>query len=328
VRKYFIKTDDGLLCLLCRNNCVLKEGDVGRCLVRRVVDNEIVFTDYGKLITIVADPIEKKPIYHFRPGAKLLSIGGYACFLRCEFCQNFEISQNRKDLKNTFFSPSAIVELAIKKKCSGICGSFNEPTTHYEYMMDLSEKCHKAGLFFALKTNGFLEHPPWSDICKATDVMNIDYKGSSERFASIAHVDKSASSHVISNIIHAIEHCHVEVSIPIFFDSKESEFTDFVSIFAPFFLKSSFPIHLIKIFPAHNYNHSAVDDDIIFRIRDFFASVFPYVYVHNIFCEKGRSYRSTYCHSCGKMIASRSSFKTELFLGDDCCKHCKEVFSI
>src|SRR5512146_2674719 len=80
-------------CVLCPWHCHIRPEKVGRCGVRRN-DNGILHTlNYGEVTSVAADPIEKKPLYHFHPGSTILSVGFVGCSLRCKFCQNHTISQ-------------------------------------------------------------------------------------------------------------------------------------------------------------------------------------------------------------------------------------------
>ena len=79
-------------CKLCIHHCDIKEGMRGRCLARVCRDGKIVPENYGCITSIALDPIEKKPLAHFNPGSRILSVGSYGCNLSCPFCQNHEIS--------------------------------------------------------------------------------------------------------------------------------------------------------------------------------------------------------------------------------------------
>ena len=41
----------------------------------------------GKAVAPHADPIEKKPLFHFLPGTRSMSVATVGCNFRCEFCK-------------------------------------------------------------------------------------------------------------------------------------------------------------------------------------------------------------------------------------------------
>jgi pyruvate formate lyase activating enzyme len=79
-------------CRICPHHCNIEEGHTGLCRARTNRSGEIVCVNYGRLTALALDPIEKKPLYHFYPGSRILSVGSYGCNLDCPFCQNCDIS--------------------------------------------------------------------------------------------------------------------------------------------------------------------------------------------------------------------------------------------
>ena len=61
-------------CVLCPHNCVINDGKVGICKVRKNVDGIFYTENYELLTALNLDPIEKKPLFHFYPGKKILKI--------------------------------------------------------------------------------------------------------------------------------------------------------------------------------------------------------------------------------------------------------------
>ncbi|MDI3477236.1 MAG: pyruvate formate lyase activating enzyme, partial [Thermoanaerobacterium sp.] len=101
---FYEKMDnDSVHCLLCPQNCIINDGKYGFCRARKNEGGVLYSENYGKIASIAMDPIEKKPLYHFMPGSYILSVGTYGCNLRCLFCQNWEISQQR--LEGEYLSP-------------------------------------------------------------------------------------------------------------------------------------------------------------------------------------------------------------------------------
>ena len=75
-------------CDFCFRRCSIEEGYYGYCNARTNVNGMIRDRAYGKVSAIAIDPVEKKPLYHFMPGTKTLSVAMAGCSFNCAFCQN------------------------------------------------------------------------------------------------------------------------------------------------------------------------------------------------------------------------------------------------
>ncbi|KOF58237.1 hypothetical protein AGR56_00290 [Clostridium sp. DMHC 10] len=54
---------------------------------------KLVTINYGEITSAALDPIEKKPLYYFKPHTQIFSVGSFGCNFTCGFCQNYSISQ-------------------------------------------------------------------------------------------------------------------------------------------------------------------------------------------------------------------------------------------
>jgi pyruvate formate lyase activating enzyme len=92
---FYEKQGDNIRCKLCPHSCIIKSGEQGKCNVRRNIEGKLYTINYGEITSIARDPIEKKTLYHFKPGSSVLSVGSFGCNFTCGFCQNHSISQGR-----------------------------------------------------------------------------------------------------------------------------------------------------------------------------------------------------------------------------------------
>ena len=118
-------------CFLCAHRCLIVEGKTGICAVRRNVAGVLYSLNYDKVVSANPDPIEKKPLFHFQPGSKSFSIATMGCNFRCEFCQNWQISQavvETGEFEGKAISPEEIVNAAIQYGCKSISYTYTEPT--------------------------------------------------------------------------------------------------------------------------------------------------------------------------------------------------------
>ena len=180
--RYYSQLDDGRVeCLLCPHHCRISEGRTGICRSRRNEGGVLVSEVYGRPCSLAIDPIEKKPLYHFHPGTKCLSIACTGCNFRCLNCQNHEISQAApSEVGHYDLSPEAIIELCIEHHCPGIAYTYTEPLTYLEYITDTARLAHEAGLWNILVTAGYVCQQPLSDLLPYLDAANIDLKSFSD----------------------------------------------------------------------------------------------------------------------------------------------------
>jgi len=79
-------------CELCGHKCLIAGGQYGLCRVRENVAGTLMSRNFGRLVAVNADPIEKKPLFHVLPGSRSLSVAAAGCNFQCDFCQNWQLS--------------------------------------------------------------------------------------------------------------------------------------------------------------------------------------------------------------------------------------------
>jgi len=183
---YNLKDSEHIRCLACANRCLIKEGSVGICGVRKNINGKLFLLVYGKIAAENADPIEKKPLYHFFPETYAYSIGTIGCNFRCSFCQNFDISQlknfSEQEIPGRDATPEEIASRAIKAECKSVAYTYNEPAIFAEFVKDCAVLVKKAGLKNILVSNGYLSKECFDFISDYMDAMNIDLKSLNEEF--------------------------------------------------------------------------------------------------------------------------------------------------
>jgi len=151
------KTETGIRCILCPKRCEIPDGGFGACGVRGNRDGKGVIPFYGHVTALALDPIEKKPLFHFRPGSEILSVGFAGCNLRCPFCQNWRISRGPSSgasVPGERVTPAEIVSTAIDKGSRAIAYTYSEPLVHVEFLLDCMSLARERGIANVLVTNG------------------------------------------------------------------------------------------------------------------------------------------------------------------------------
>lgn len=172
-------------CYLCPRHCHINEGQVGFCYIRVNRGGTLYNLGYGRPAAKQIDPIEKKPLNHFLPGTKILSLGAAGCNMGCFFCQNWEISKAKSDQVNSItLQPDQVVEMAKQNDCPSIAFTFNEPTIWAEYVIDTAKLARRAGINTVMVTNGYVTREAFFDIYDHIDAANVDLKAFTEDFYS------------------------------------------------------------------------------------------------------------------------------------------------
>ena len=242
-------------CGICHHNCSLDEGQLGVCRARRNRGGRIICENYGRITSIALDPIEKKPLYRFRPGSRILSVGSYGCNMRCLNCQNCEISMAdpERDARMARWSemtPEELVERAVKLALYGNVGlayTYNEPFIGYEFVMDCAKLIRERGLVNVAVTNGCISEQPLLEILPYFDAMNIDLKSFRHDFYRRMGGDLDT---VLNTIKIAAKRCHVEVTtliIPGENDTDE-EMDEIASWLSG--VDEDITLHVTRFFPA------------------------------------------------------------------------------
>lgn len=334
--KYWLKREDKKVkCILCPQGCDIADGDAGKCLVRINKGGKLYAASYGKFASICLDPIEKKPLFHFYPTYKILSIGGIGCNFSCKFCQNWELVEGVVPVR--YISPEKLVSLAIEAKPQkniGIAFTYNEPTIWFEFIIDTAKILKKVSpdLKIVLVTNGYMNSQPFDEISEFVDAMNIDLKFAKEELykeVSDAHLKP-----VLASIKRAFEKFKktgkpfIELTylvIPDINDSEEDfqKITDFIAS-----IDDMIPLHISRFYP-----HFLMSDrpptpvEVIKKAYEVARRKLKFVYVGNIWGDKGES---TYCPSCGEILISRYGFSSRLenFDGNKCLRCGYEIFGV
>ena len=236
-----------LVCRLCPNDCVIAPEHTGRCLGRRNIQGKLYAVNYGEVVSVAVDPIEKKPLYHFLPGSEILSVATYGCNLLCPFCQNSEISQ--RVAPSRYVSPEELLALARRHGTPSVAYTYSEPCIWYEYLLDAGRLMQGAGIKNVLVTNGMLNPEPLARLLPLVDAMNIDLKSIRPEF--YCNYVKGDLETVLGTIRVARTTCHVELTnllIPGRNDSDE-EIRDLVDFVAG--LGRTTMLHFSRYFPRH-----------------------------------------------------------------------------
>ena len=252
IAEYWEKTsNNSVKCGLCPHYCTINDGKTGRCGVRINQNGTLYAESYGCITSIALDPIEKKPLYMFHPGKKIVSVGSYGCNFKCPFCQNSAISMEYENIKIDHFTPELLAEvavLAISDKNIGIAYTYNEPLIGYEFIKDTSIMIRKEGLLNVLVTNGYINKEPLESLLPYIDALNVDIKGNNNRTYNMVG---GTIEPVMELIVTAGKSCHVEVTTLVIPNENEDDVEEIARSLSK--IDPDIPYHLSRFFPRHKY---------------------------------------------------------------------------
>jgi len=310
LRPLYLKYEDYLECRLCPHFCKIAPGRRGLCGVRKNIGERIELMTYGVISGHSLDPVEKKPLYHFFPGHNILSIGSYGCNMKCDFCQNWHISQKSDEAFSDITDPDSIAKEAVNSlKNAGLAFTYNEPVIWFEFVRDTALKIKEKGLYTVLVSNGFVNRDPLNEIIGFIDAFNIDLKAFNESFyKKLTGAELGPVKDSLRQIAKAGKHIEItSLIIPGRNDSIEEMEAE--SRWISEELGNETPFHLSRYFPMYKRNDPPTPQETLSRLFETASKNLKYVYMGNTPGEAGQD---THCSLCGKVVTKRTGYKTGL----------------
>ena len=281
---------DSAVCDVCPHSCRIAPGRSGFCGARRNEGASVIDANYGMATALALDPIEKKPLARFHPGAYILSYGSFGCNLSCAFCQNSDISMSDAGSmvasRSTYIAPDTLVENARQLTDRGNIGvafTYNEPLIAPEYLRDVGILLHEEGLVSVVVTNGYCQPKTFQRSLPYMDALNIDLKCFSEEGYERLKAPNGLQT-VCSNIRSAVEKGkHVEVTTLVVpgLSDDESEFEKECEWLAS--VDPEIVLHISRFFPRYRMvDEEPTDIGLMRRFRDIAESRLRYVELGNV----------------------------------------------
>jgi len=322
--KYFVYNDeDSITCLLCKHYCTLKEGRGGICGINYNINSELVNKTYAHPSALHVDPIEKKPLYHFLPASKSLSIGTVGCNLRCPFCQNYSISQTSIIDESIVYTPHDIVKLALANRTKSISYTYNEPTIWYPYAKDIGVLAKEVGIKNVFVSSGYESREVLEDLPSWLDAANIDLKSFSHDYYK--KVLKADLDGVLESLV-AFSKSSIWLEITTLLIPEVNDSSQEIEKMAEFIvtkLGRDVPWHLSAFHPDYKMNDTPPTSMATMQRAKEIAKSFgiKYVYLGNVLDDG-----STYCPKCQTELIHRDGYKSKILnLSNSTCTNCGEV---
>ncbi len=300
--------DGKVRCTACARYCTIPAGSHGFCFVRKNEGGRLELLSYGRAAAVQIDPVEKKPLSHFHPGARVFSIGTVGCNWRCQYCQNAEISQEH-EIQGRPLSAKEAVAWALRLDCQGMTFTYNEPTIFAEYAIDVMAEARGHGLFSNFVSNGYMTHEAVDLLLGKLDAISVDFKGSGEEGFMRKYITAKGPAPIRDTAVRLQDGgVHVEVTnliVPKVGDDPEALRS--LARFVHDDLGPETPFHLLRFHP--DYRMMDLPETPIRTLEKLHAIAkaegLEYVYLGNVW---GHPLEHTYCPGCGAIAVERYGF--------------------
>lgn len=309
---YEVLSDGKVRCNLCRHRCVICKGKRGICRVRENKDGKLYTLVYGKPIAIHVDPIEKKPLFHFLPGTTAFSIATVGCNFHCNFCQNWDISQDRGIIESSIMekrvvTPETLVEYAKRYGSDTIAYTYTEPTIFYEYAYETAKLATETGILNIFVTNGYITEEALREIKPYLHGANIDLKGWSDSYY------RKIVGALLNEVLDSIKTYKklgiwLELTTLIVpgHNDREEDLRE-IARFIKTEVGEDTPWHISRFYP--HYKMRDLPPTPIETLKRAYEigkeEGLNYIYLGNV---PGMG-ENTYCHNCGKLLIKRWGYE-------------------
>ncbi len=288
---------------------------------------------YGRICSVAADPIEKKPLDHFFPGFTVLSLGSVGCNFTCRHCQNWQIAdadpgEVARDLRELAIRNLPV--LADHNQCQGVAWTYNEPTIWLEYILDGAQVAHEYGLYTVMVTNGYITDEALDVLAPHVDAYRVDVKGfSDEQYRELCRMPDMAP--VLAAAVRAKKKhdCHVEIVTDVIPSLNDDDATlAGIAGWIAAELGPETPWHVTRFMPYLEYAHlPATPIPTLERaVRLGVAAGLRFVYLGNV---PGHEGENTVCPNCRRLLVRRTGYAIEdVALRGTFCAMCGENVNV
>jgi pyruvate formate lyase activating enzyme len=321
-------------CHVCQWRCRINPGKYGVCRVRQNVDGVLQVLNYAQASSVAADPIEKKPLFHFFPGTGCFSLGTWGCNFHCRHCQNWTIScveepHSMVDASQVIL-PKDAVTAARSRGCAGISWTYNEPSIWFEYTLDSAKLAKESGLYTVYVTNGYMTPEALDSIGPYLDAWRVDIKGfSNTLYRNLAGIPRWRG--ILEVAVRAQEkwEMHVEVVtnvVPTMNDDDEQ--LKGIACWMRDSLGELTPWHVTRFYPQHDMTH--LPPTPIKMLEKAYGlgkkAGLRFIYLGNV---PGHGSENTICYCCGKLVIERYGYNTRVVgLNGSRCKFCGSELNV
>ncbi|MCX6800900.1 MAG: AmmeMemoRadiSam system radical SAM enzyme [Candidatus Diapherotrites archaeon] len=306
------KPENAVKCSACRHGCTIAESRFGICGVRKNIGGKLFLITYAKPCSIHLDPMEKKPLFHYKPGTEIMSIGFFGCNFSCAFCQNYDISAVKGEQVEKLLpgmqevSPEKFISLTEESGAKSVAFTYNESAISIEYCLDAIALARKKNFGTVFVSNGYESEEQIKSLRRKLDAINIDLKSFDDEFY------KKICGAKLEGVLETIKSFHknktwTEITTLLIPGKNTShdnlkQLADFISS-----VDKSIPWHVSAFHPCHKM--AGIPKTSANQIKEAMKigkdAGLRFVYGGNL---SDSDLESTYCPNCGAKIIERSLY--------------------
>lgn len=330
-RLYSVLDENTIQCHLSPRNCKIRDGQFGFCGVRANKGGVLHTLNYGKSVHVTEETIETEAVFHYMPGARILSMGNIGCMMNCDYCHNWKTSQARfvedRDIRE--YSSQELVEIAVERKIPVLSWTYNDPVVWHEFVLDTGRLARTRGLKNLFKSAFFISLEGAAELCEVIDIFSVSIKTMNEKLY------RKISKGWLPPVLEATKYVfaqdkHVEISNLMVTDANDSE--DDARAIAEWVLTNlsdEVPVHFVRFHPDYKYTHvGRTPIERLVRAREAAMEMgIKYCYLGNVYGQTGTT---TFCPNCGEILIERFGLNTRL-VGLDvygACVRCAHTLNI
>jgi pyruvate formate lyase activating enzyme len=313
-------------CHLCSFRCLIGASKLGHCNVRKNIDGKLYSLNYHKVCATNVDPIEKKPMYHFQPGSRSFSIATVGCNFRCEFCQNWQISQAALEtgrIDGEAIAPEQIVAAAVRSGCKSIAYTYTEPTIFMELCHDCARPAKERGLANVFVSNGYMTREAIDFAAEWLDGINVDLKAFTDDY--YRQLCGARLGPVLDSIAYIARQTKIWIEITTLLLPGQNDSEEELKKLAHWLVTEAgpdVPWHISRFYPQYKYTDSEPTplESMEQAAEIGKAEGLRYVYLGNV---PGTDGENTYCYNCHTRLIERVGYRIVANrLKDSKCPNC------
>jgi len=314
-------------CNLCHHRCVINAGKYGICRVRQNVDGQLKSHSFANVVAVNVDPIEKKPLFHFLPGTRSLSVAAAGCNFQCEFCQNWQISQSPRGgggREGKAVSPAQLVSAAVNNDCASISYTYTEPTVFFELAYETARLARERSMGNCFVSNGYMTPLAVETVAPYLDAINVDLKAfRDETYRTIMKASLAGVLETLDALVAAGIWVEVTTLIVPGMNDSDAELGDIAGFIAGR-LGTHVPWHVSRFHGDYKMTQTPPTpiETLMRACRLAEEAGLKYVYCGNV---TGQADERTYCPACGKVVIDRAGYSVgEISISHGACADCGE----
>lgn len=323
--------NDKVRCTACARYCEIGKDQIGLCGIRGNKNGKLELFVYGKVIAGHVDPVEKKPVVHYKPGSKVFSIATTGCNWLCKYCQNYDISQRRK-VEGSDMTPEQVVQTAIDYEADGIAYTYNQPSIFIEFARDCGVVARKNGLYNVFVSNGYDTPDTVKMMGEFLDCITVDFKGSAEPNFTKKYIGVPDPKPIFDTLIDIKEKTKIHVEITDLIVPEVGDDLEYARKLCRFIFDEygpEIPIHFLRFHPDYKMMEFPSTPVKTLEKHHKIAKEegLDYAYIGNV---PGHPLEHTYCPECNSIAIKRYGFNINEWNLDEknCCINCSKKLPI